>query len=66
MSCQADVGKDLVEDLVLKALLLQAFLPEGLSQATGAKLKLVKVKAVLKDLSCKAGCCWEALWEAPP
>ena len=56
VSCQADVGKALLEELVLKALLLQAFLPEGLSQATCAKLKLIKVEAVLNDLSCKAGC----------
>ena len=47
MNCQADGGKDLLEDLVLKALLLQALWPEELSQATGAKLKLIKVEAVL-------------------
>ena len=46
VSCQDDVGKALLEELV-KALLLQAFLPEGLSPATWAKLKLFKVEAVL-------------------
>ena len=41
------VGKDLLKDLFLKGLLLQALLLEVLSQASSAKLKLIKVKAVL-------------------
>ena len=54
------VGKDVVNKLLLKVLLLQALLLEGLSQATSAKLKLVKVEAVqckggLEALVCKVG-----------
>ena len=44
------VDKDLLHKLFLKGLLLQALLLEVLSQASSAKLKLVKVKAVLKAL----------------
>ena len=58
VSCQDDVGKALLEELV-KALLLQAFLPEGLSPATFAKLKLVKVEAVLN--LCLEGCLLQAV-----
>ena len=42
-----------------KALLRQAFLPEGLSPATFAKLKLVKVEAVLN--LCLEGCLLQAV-----
>ena len=67
---EADLLKDVVvkgdvNKLLLKVLLLQAFLLEDLSQATSAKLKLVKVEAVqckggLEALVCKA------MLKAPP
>ena len=52
---EALVEEDLLEDLLLKGLLLQALSLEGLNQASSAKLKLIKVEAVLKALVCKVG-----------
>ena len=52
----------LLEDDVVKVVLLQAFFLEALSQTSLAKLKLLKVKAgCCKDVLCKALC-----GEAPP
>ena len=59
--CEALVDKDVVHKLFPKGFLVQALLLEVLSHAASAKLKLIKVKAVLKALVGQAGL-WEALW----
>ena len=51
---QAVVLKDVVHKLLLIDLLFKALRFEGLSQATCAKLKLVKVKAAIKVLALQA------------
>ena len=57
---EAVVEDAVLEDLVGKDFLAQALVLEVLSQALSAKLKLIKVEAVLKAFFCKDGL-WKAL-----